>query len=304
MINKKKSSYPFNPFTMSETMSTFLSPKQLAEAIGSSESSLKRWADDGLLEVSRTAGGHRRIALNEAIRYIRDNRLPILKPELLGLSDLAAAPERDPNPYAALTHALTEGHAETFRGILISLYLSGHSIAALCDGPIASAMHAVGELWKHGPEGIAIEHRALDLCTQALNQLQSLFPTPPKTAPLALGGAPEGDPYTLPSLMAAAVLGSLKWRTINLGANLPTAALLAAAKQHRPTLVWISCSVEEAAQKNERQLKAAAKSLAQKNIKTLIGGRAWTAPPLDPTLTPVHTMSEFSAYATGLRAAR
>ena len=47
----------------------FLSPRQLAVAIGVSESSLKRWADDGRLAVERTAGGHRRIPLPEAVRW-------------------------------------------------------------------------------------------------------------------------------------------------------------------------------------------------------------------------------------------
>ena len=54
-------------------MKSVLSPKELAAAIGVSESTLKRWADDGLIVFSRTAGGHRRIRLAEAIRFIREN---------------------------------------------------------------------------------------------------------------------------------------------------------------------------------------------------------------------------------------
>jgi MerR family transcriptional regulator, light-induced transcriptional regulator len=48
-----------------------LSPKALAAAIGVSESSLKRWADEGRLAAERTAGGHRRIAVAEAVRFVR-----------------------------------------------------------------------------------------------------------------------------------------------------------------------------------------------------------------------------------------
>ncbi|HEX9106572.1 MAG TPA: MerR family DNA-binding transcriptional regulator, partial [Longimicrobiales bacterium] len=50
---------------------SYLSPRELAEAVGVSESSLKRWADRGVLAVERTAGGHRRIPLGEAVRFIR-----------------------------------------------------------------------------------------------------------------------------------------------------------------------------------------------------------------------------------------
>ena len=60
-----------------------ISPRHLAEAIGMSESSLKRWADRGFLSVTRTAGGHRRIAVQEAIRFIRSRELTILDPVLL-----------------------------------------------------------------------------------------------------------------------------------------------------------------------------------------------------------------------------
>jgi excisionase family DNA binding protein len=44
-----------------------VTPKQVAQAINVSESSLKRWCDQGLLTAIRTAGGHRRLALAAAL---------------------------------------------------------------------------------------------------------------------------------------------------------------------------------------------------------------------------------------------
>jgi excisionase family DNA binding protein len=54
-------------------MQNTLSPRELAAAVGVSESSLKRWADEGRVKVARTAGGHRRIELAEAVRFIRQS---------------------------------------------------------------------------------------------------------------------------------------------------------------------------------------------------------------------------------------
>lgn len=54
------------------TMKPLLSPRELAQAIGVSESSIKRWIDDGLIGATKTAGGHRRIAGSEAIRFVRE----------------------------------------------------------------------------------------------------------------------------------------------------------------------------------------------------------------------------------------
>ena len=66
-------------------MKDLVTPKQVAQAIDVSESSLKRWADEGLLLVSKTAGGHRRISITAAIRFIRERQLELVRPDILGL---------------------------------------------------------------------------------------------------------------------------------------------------------------------------------------------------------------------------
>ena len=67
-------------------MKQLLSPKDLARATGVSESSLKRWADSGRLECTRTAGGHRRIPLAEAVRFIRESSISVVDPSMLGIT--------------------------------------------------------------------------------------------------------------------------------------------------------------------------------------------------------------------------
>ena len=84
-------------------MKAALSPKNLAQAIGISESSLKRWADDGQIRVMRTAGGHRRIAVEEAVRFIREIGIPLVQPDALGLGKLMGTRE------GAATHRILRG---------------------------------------------------------------------------------------------------------------------------------------------------------------------------------------------------
>jgi len=283
------------------------SPRQLGEALGVSESSLKRWADEGKLRVSRTAGGHRRIALDEAARVIREYRLPVVRPHLLGLGDLESLSEPEAarlDPAEALFRALCDGDAYRVRGFLLSMYLSGESMARICDGPLAVSMHRIGELWKHGPEGIFIEHRATDLCIQSLSQIRTLMPAAPSDAPAAIGCAPSGDPYVLGSLAAAVVLASEGWREINLGPETPPAVLLEAARHSRARLAWISLTARPPLDGLDRAIPELSEDLAKIGTSLIIGGQA-----LPDALTgagsPVvagSSMAELSAFARGLRA--
>jgi excisionase family DNA binding protein len=288
-------------------MEHFLSPKELAAAISVSESSLKRWVDDGTITATRTAGGHRRIAVSEAVRFIRKEKIPLSRPELLGIPGMSKRPAMTPaDTDGLLMRAIREGRGPEVRSLLFSSYLSGRSVGDLCDGPLAGALHAVGEFWKHGPEGIAIEHRAVDLCVQALQALRSILPPAEPYAAVAMGGAPEGDPYVLPSLMVTVVLATAGWNAINLGADLPARALLAAAGEQKPALVWLSCSVEQAAREQERELRKAAETLISAGAQVIIGGRAWAArgPDLPPGVKFMSSMGAVAAFAEGLSTAR
>jgi MerR family transcriptional regulator, light-induced transcriptional regulator len=291
---------------MRDTLDRFLSPKQFAQAVGVSESSVKRWADEGLLEVTRTAGGHRRLTLREAARYIRKAGLPMVRPELLGISGRSdAAPADRLLADHALTQEIVAGRAQAARSLAMSLYLSGCEVADLCDGPLTLAMRQVGELWRHGPEGIFIEHRASAVCAQCLHQLRSIQPSVPEDAPTAVGGGLEGDPYMLPTLMVAVVLEAAGWHAVNLGPNLPMAALLAAVKEHQPSLVWLSCSQGQAAADHARDIRRALQELSRQGIPIIAGGRGWNFRELQAQdrLTTASSMAELVAYTQGRAAA-
>jgi excisionase family DNA binding protein len=297
-------------------MKTSLSPKDLASAVGVSESSLKRWADDGKLRVTRTAGGHRRIPIQEAMRFAREARMPILRPDILGLPELAALNKIKADQAAEVTlhERLCAGDVLGAQAILIDQYLAGQSVAAICDGPIRSAMTQIGEAWNHGQEGIFIEHRATDICLQALSVLRSLITRPAEpgtmnpdddTRPVALGGAPSSDPYLIPSLMCACVLSEVGFRTVNLGPDTPAAVLLKAMDVHRPRLVWLACS-SQTATPTAGDLQALAKQVQAHHATLVVGGRVLAPVTFTGDHAPIlcHTMSELEKYARGVASAR
>ncbi len=279
-------------------MKRALSPRDLAAAIGVSESSLKRWADAGKITVARTEGGHRRIAIGEAVRFIRATGAQLVRPEVLGLAEIAAVANDDGGDDAFFQH-LAAGNSRDARGVLIGMYLRGSSVAALCDGPIRAAMSRLGELWRHDATGVFVEHRATDACLHAVSQLRSLC-EPPDDGPVAVGGAPPGDPYLLPSLLASVVLASEGVRAINLGPDTPAATIMHAVEHHAPELVWLSVSTTPPGG-FAADLEPLERGLRERGRTLVIGGRHRhdVAGELRGAYF-VSSMAELAAFARGL----
>lgn len=276
-----------------------LSPRDVADALGVSESSLKRWVDAGRLRATRTEGGHRRIELAEVLRFVRTSRIPVARPELLDLPEVAQARTHGDRLY----DTLADGDAAAAQGWLKARYLEGATVADLADGPIRAAMHALGELWRHDPQGVFVEHRATVACLQAVAQLRALIPDPPAGAPVALGGAPAGDPYLLPTQLASLVLEEAGVRAVNLGPETPVSAFAQAIAQHRPQLVWISVTTAVA----PGRARAYARWLAAlpHTVTVIVGGQqAVTLAPLPPRVRRGAGMAELVDVARVLTRGR
>lgn len=266
-------------------MKPVISPRELAEAIGVSESSLKRWANDGLIHVSKTAGGHRRIAIGEAVRFIRSVGAPLVRPDVLGIGDLPSFNAEllaSETPSDRLFQHLAEGRAREARSLILSLYLGGKSVAEIADGPIRYAMARLGEIWTHSPAGIFIEHRATDICVQAVQELRLLIDQPAARF-TAVGGAPPGDPYILASLLAATALTAEGGNAINLGANTPFETMLTAAEHHAAHFIWISVGTAPCPDELCTEIVHLAARFAERGGKLMVGGFAMGQLPIRPS---------------------
>lgn len=257
-------------------MKPLLSPRELADAIGVSESSIKRWVDNGEIHATKTAGGHRRIPINEAVRFLRANQASLVNPEALGLKDVASLLDLDVprgEEGALLYDYLHQGQADSARGLVLSMYLNGRTVAQIVDGPLLTALGRVGELWKEDECGIFWEHRASEIAISAISRLRMIIPPRPDSAPSAVGGAPSGDPYIIPTLSAAAVLESQGFNAVNLGGDTPIHSLLLATQAMQADLIWLSVSAIEDPTKLQNELVGLASALeAERSVPIIIGG--------------------------------
>lgn len=250
--------------------------------------------DAGKISAFRTEGGHRRIALSEAVRFIRDSHAPLARPELLGLPEIAVTQQAALGGSERFLDYMLAGDVVAARGWLLARYLAGSPIAELADGPIREAMHALGELWLHEDSGIFVEHRGTDACLQAVAYLRTMIEAP-ANAPLAIGAAPEDDPYVLPTFLAAMVTTVAGLRAVNLGPDTPLSALQQAVQHHQPRLVWVSAS----APLNPARARAIARWLVSlKSTVTVVGGRNSAAlSHAEPGLRRLDTMAQLGELA-------
>jgi excisionase family DNA binding protein len=258
--------------------SPYLSTVQAAEALGVSVSTVKRWVDEGVLPAHRTAGGHRKLLRVEVVALARQGDLP--RGDLAALS---AASPRDEDQLlemtaTALLDALRRGRGTEVSAIIRRAYNLGVAIESLADRVIAPVMVKLGQDWENAQIDVWEEHRGTQLCAAALYDLKDELETrAERNRPVAVGGAPEGDPYLLPTLLAQLVLLDAGWDAVQLGPNTPLPSLANAVRELRPRLLWLSVSYLEDVPRFIRTYKDFYRVAEREGVAVALGGKGLVA---------------------------
>lgn len=257
------------------TVRELLTPKQVALAIGVSESSLKRWCDRGALPTVRTVGGHRRLPLNGVLKFLQETGQPLVRPELLGLpARCGQTPRSLAKAAEELLGALLEPNEELARRIVFDLTLAGHRLSTIFDHVVQPAFHNIGTCWDRGDVEVFEERSACEITQRVLHELRLAWNVIDPAQPIALGGTLSGDEYRLPTSMVELVLLECQWRAFSLGTNLPAESYCAAIQKHRPALVWLSISTISDPERFLRDYALVAQATHDAGIPLVIGGQA------------------------------
>ncbi len=258
-------------------MNSLLTPRQVAQSLGVSESSLKRWCDRGDLPFQRTAGGHRRIPVKAVVRFLRENQREVIRPEILGLP---VGTHRHGSPLGRsvtmLSKALIQGDAVNSRRIVLEFFLAGNSLATISDDLITPALAIIGDRWQCREVEVFEEHRAVEIIVRILHEFRMTIESSQARSRTAIGGTLEGDLYGLPTRMVELVLLDMGWAATSLGTSLPLDTLLCAIDQVRPQLFWLSISIMENEQTFLNSLSAFCRQVPS-TTEIVLGGRALTS---------------------------
>jgi excisionase family DNA binding protein len=268
-----------------------------------SESTLKRWIDAGLLRAEKTAGGHRRIALADVLSFLRAQGRPVPSLEALGVLTAQAGPGAGATTPEALATLLLAEDVAVSRAVVLEAFRRGRPLEEILDRLVAPAMVRVGALWAEGAIDVYQEHLAAQRAWRILVELRGLLPVPDAAAPLAVGGAPEGDPSLLPPLMAELTLVEADWRVINLGPDVPVESFERAVRAYRPRLVWISLTLHHARPKFFEACPSFIEAARAAGAAVMIGGQGLTPALQDrlPATAFGTRLAHLKAFARDLR---
>ncbi|MFT5286194.1 MAG: methanogenic corrinoid protein MtbC1 [Planctomycetota bacterium] len=144
------------------------------------------------------------------------------------------------------------------------------SISDALDGVLALALRQIGMLWHSGEANVADEHFTTQATGRLLEQIMIVAPTPSpfgKTVVLAMA---EGDAHDLGLRIVAAFFELDGWRTICLGANVPSADLALATQSFDPDLLVIGATLNTHREGATRAIATVRSS--RNDQKILVGG--------------------------------
>ncbi len=280
----------------------FHSPRQVAQALGVSESSLKRWCDRGFLQTTRTAGGHRKLQAAEVIRFARERGMTLASPELLGLPPAQSGTDVSFRQNASLiAEALLAGDESLSRQILFNLALGQPGLARIFDDVVARAFVEIGERWACRQADVYQERRGCEIVLRVLVELRKSQP-PAANLLTACGGTATGNIYSLQTLMAEIVLRECGYRATSLGTAIPFPSLVHAVHELRPTLFWLSAAHIADESDFLRGFTELSAACAETQSALVVGGRALTPAVLQqmPDVTYIDNMQQLSGFARSL----
>lgn len=240
-----------------------LTTREVARLIGVGPTSVKRWADAGLLPCVKTAGGHRRFLRDQVDRFL----------EAQGAMEAEAFGEAlEPAGWIELLRSGRNLHAVQAR-------LMGERARLGAWWRVAENMGAVleliGDRWADGELTVIEEHLAAEQLHRALAHCVDAIPAASNGRRCLLVTA-EHEAHTLGLSLAEVCAREVGWTCIWAGARTPAADVGFWAKSQQVDLVGISASCWSAdADDLRRQASVVREALGEDPRLVLGGAGAW-----------------------------
>jgi MerR family transcriptional regulator, light-induced transcriptional regulator len=264
------------PKTMHKTV---ISTVDVARLFNVTETTVKRWADEGNLRCQKTPGGHRKFQIRNVIEFAERNNF-----EPIGVLTLPGNEGHDAPVRVAILNrdfpslvgifvekALTPDRSDLY---IFFSYLYEHRIALweIYDLILRPGMSEIGDRWTRGEIGVSQEHRASYETLDALAKLQNEILIKPPSGESVVFACLGEELHEIGLRCAANIFESEGWQTHYLGARTPSDAVIVAASELRPTVVALSVTHGHDADTLLQDLRRIADALAPAGMRLIVGG--------------------------------
>jgi hypothetical protein len=195
------------------------------------------------------------------------------------------------DPVEALTTAALEMDQTTATTIMNRTLRTDGVVGAWTD-LLAPALRRRGERFDRTADGVAAEH-LLSECTRTALSAVIWRRRRWNRCPPVLLAAPDGEQHVLPLQALAAALAEVHQPSVLLGASLPPRALLDAAAQLGPTVIFLWAHTPDTAQCAELTMLRHHPGLEQTTL--VLGGPGWplrTAGQVDDLAAALHACTK------------
>lgn len=276
---------------------TLLTTAKAAHLLGTHESSIKRWCNDGRLPTLLTDGGHRRIEFDSLLTFARENRIYVplsvfgadAKYVWTGLDAFQKQGRTQP-----LLDRVLEWTMQRELSLLVEFFrhvggLSYIPLQAVFDDILRPALYKVGEWWERGDISISHEHivsHTYQHGLYALNERRQQLAREASGSAFAgrrraIVGCAEGNQHEIAAFCIRSLLESQGWEVYYLGANVPTVEYLAMQRKCGAPLVCISYSPAAPLGDALRDVRVMRDLIgAQADFRLALGGANMEAGPL------------------------
>jgi len=236
-----------------------LTSSDVADLLGVSTGTVKRWSDEGRIECARTEGRHRRYTLEAVERFRRGRRgetgqAPGFVDRLLGDEDLLG-----------LQATLLEQRAHLGAWWRVAVALGAD-------------LEDLGERWQDGRISIIEEHLASERLARTLSRCADSLPARP-SAPRALLASAEGEEHLLGLGLVEVCLREGGWNVRWSGRRTPAAEIERMVQAGGVDAVVVSASVVASPATLAAQASALGAVCARRGVHLLAGGRGeWPDP--------------------------
>jgi excisionase family DNA binding protein len=249
-----------------------LSTRAVAEMLGVSEATVKRWSDAGTLRCFRTPGGHRKFRIRDVKSFLADQETEALRAPAVAPPATELTVEQREARQLALA-----GDVDGLVSFVATQRLQGVTLSSIFDRYIGPAMNDIGEGWFQGKLSAAQEHIASAAVVDMIARVRPLLEKSgrsPRTEGngRALCACLGEERHDLALRMVGLVLTAEGFRTSMLGANVPAGDLALLLAGSPPELLALSASPHANLEALRADLALVASAAAAVGTRVIVGG--------------------------------